>query len=514
MLNKLIICNQGPAGIGNSLELRIKGRILTVELHKKSILKIKPDLYCYIVNNKLQFQEYQLNCNYAEIVIQESEYKSHLKEYLENTFIPRKIRDAASKMDLLRTYLTINDKEKAQNVLDQMKCTGNVKMLNLIFKKIQTDKKNAEKSENYNKFIENCNEIDYHSAYIFAFDTIKYFKNEDLFRLPESLEKIYLEKDLTDFKLDVHDQSILYDLSVLLMVKIAIEFSKRDCYRLAGAALVLLASKLNNIMNRHMVIELLSLAFTLLNNLNSQFVSCLENDVEFGFHLTPAQLFYIQSRFNIENRKLENIKAKYINEIHQNLLKNSIYTIEHKKPYEITISSHCDVFNFNVIKKTIQDAFVDKISIRVVNKDGVPKEILGVIEKNGDFYQANNTGDVGIIYPEMSIDIGFIILKDGQQIKKDFKMNKIIRRRDIELIDVKIVKGEEFESINVLKPQLKYKLVIFKFKNDKCNYSFADIIYQKEVNGNIQAFFDIDVINMEVNVEIDNEIFESRVYYI
>lgn len=540
MFNKIIIYNQGIVCSFKKLEIVIEKRSILIEIHKNSILKIKPDLYCYISGGNITFQEDKTELievfNYR---CEEFNYKENLKNYLEKVYIPEKTQNMTNKMDLLRFNLSINNKEKALKVLRQMQDTGSVKMIKLIFNKFGNIKNDEQRAKNYNNFIEICNEIDIRSAYVFALEVYSTFRTSDLFHLPEDLSKIsnnsllindknYKPLDVSKVNinnLDINDESYKssdvhlskvsninigksvikdesYELSIFLMLKIAIEFVKRDQNKLAGSILIQIAIKTNNLVDRNLQVELLSLSLILMDKYNTQLLDFIFNDKNIGFYLTPAQIFYIKARKTLEKQKYG-----------KNTIQKILCINQQTDSYNILISSHNNIFNFDVIKNEIRNVFTDKINITVKSKYKGYIPLLGIVDDKEEFYQSLNSMNTSIIKSNRDINIRSIILETGEEIKVEYNMKLIHRKNDLILIDILTVDWEGYKHIN--NKEGKCRLVKFEFKNGKeFNYSFVNSEYEMVVSNILYVFFNIKMSIVEMNVEIDQEIYETRKYRI
>ncbi|ELA42134.1 uncharacterized protein VICG_00775 [Vittaforma corneae ATCC 50505] len=534
MINRLIIRNQNIVELPKQLKIYFDNRELTVEFHKQSLLRIHPHLFCAVIDNCVTFHEEEMAVNEENYRISKEEYEKTLLKFLK-CYITTKKQQVDTKMDLVRLYFAINDVKKAFEVLEQMKPTGNVKMIRFISKTIESsnikqsksrDKvKNVmcEQKDTHREFIEICKEIDYHSAYILAFEVLSSFDAQSLFRLYDDLKNIYLEKTLPQvqcLKLSIKHSTkehTMYDLSVFLMIKIAVEFTTRNQLKMAGSMLIKAAKMVYNTIDRYLVEELLSLAFILLNIDQKLFEETLECGDEAEFNLTAAQKFYIGSRFKMESQKSVINLNSNMDRCHS-FLNNIVQRISNTELCKINIDSYTSIFKLDVVKENIQGVFTDRIKISVKTHKHIDISVMGVVDTAGAFYQCEKN----TFSSNNDIEGKYIVLSDGQQIMHEFKMRRIEKTTDIILLDVKTLKGSEikslksFEDINSkIDEQSEYRIIKFEFKVGKrCNYSFKNSIYQEVKDNFLYVFVTVEHRQIESNIEINEGIYETRYYHI
>lgn len=537
MINRLIIRNQNIVDFPQKIKIRFDDRELTVELPKNSLLKIRPHLFCVVINNCATFYEEEMPINESNYKITEEEYKKALLTFLKS-YIETKKQKINTKMDLVRLYFAINDVEGAFDVLGQMKCTGNVKMIRFILKNIKSRTINTSQSSDrlrtvndsliyeqttaYKEFIDICKEIDYHSAYVLAFEVLSSFDTQSLFHLYEDLKDIYLEKTLpqsqsselnTKYSTKEHTT---YDLSVFLMVKIAMEFTARNQFKMAGSMLINAAKMVYNTVDRCLVEEMLSLAFVLLDIDQKLFEEALESNDEMMFNLTPVQRFYISSRFKMKNQSLIADSNFRIDPCHD-FLNSIIRRAACQEAYKISIASYTNIFNFDVIKKSMQGVFTDKVKISIKDSKNAGMPVMGVVDMAGTFYQCKEN----TFYSNVDIEGKCIVLGDGRQVVHEFKMRKIEKNTDLILLDIQTLKGTDIKPFNLsedvtsmINEQDGCKMIKFKLKNGKkCNFSFKDSIHQELKDSFLYVFVPIECKQVESTIEINEGIYETRLYF-
>lgn len=464
MINTITIYNQNISVESTKLKVRFDQREVVVELPGKSVLAVRPHLFCAWAGGKIHFDENEIEVqdrrdekirpetgdgktigdddsetpsddNNPTIrtpprVVSVEMYKKELLLFL-HRYIETKEYSSRSKMDLVRLYFSVNDLERASAVLSQMKRSPNVRMLQFILKTCKAHTREDEDADfvnllgwqesRYRRFVKICRELDGHTAYIFGLETLHVFNSRHLIHMSADLEKIfYTSGDVLSVEHAV-SKDVLYGLSMLLMSRVAAEFVSRGHLRMAAGMLVKMAAR-PAVDDRHLAEELLSLAFGLLETPWILFEEML--DCENWLFLTAAQKFSIRSRFRMEDETEHSGDWR------------RIYTAasrqHHRRRYRVEVSSGTSIFKFGIDRHPIQGVFTDTIKVTVKTQENKEMRIMGVVDREGTFYAAdrNRIAATGDFHGDL------IILQDGEQVEHAFEMLQLKRGSSIELIEI------------------------------------------------------------------------------
>lgn len=478
MLNCLIVYNQNIVNFPKNIEIKFRNRKLKVHIINNSMLGIRPNLYSVVINGRVYFQDEKIPFVGKPFEYNTKQYQQDLIRFLEKHFSLQK-EAGLDKMELLRMYFALNDMENASKVLNQMKTTGNTKMLRLIMPYLREDKQPDEKSRTYDKFVEVCRELDMHSAVLFASEMLETFCTKDLFRIQEDLNRLFMKEE--DFKkLELAEDPsyrLFRELSSYLKLRIAEMFFSRGQEKMAATTLVELAKMMCHEKDRGLCVSILRKAFIMLEASAEVFEEVLDDSKSFSFIFRPEEKFYILSKDPIEE----------------------------VEEMQVEISSHTKIFEFEVEKKVTKDVFTDRICIAVKDKEMREHKIAGVIDDHGMIHQCVS----GSIFLENSIKGKGIVLENGKYIKHQFEMEKIEKKTD--LILKTVIKSAEGQTGK------KDHGVLLKFefyRGVACNYSFYNSIDYGEHDNVVIATFEKDCKIAEMCVKINDRLYENRKYYL
>lgn len=456
MINSILIKNYFRTTNTRNFILNILKYILNIELEfdSKSIYKIKPSLYAYLIDNKIVFLEKEVEelktiskINKNNKIINLEIYKNKLTEFLPS-YIENLIKIKNNPLELVKLNFVLGKYDIAEKILNNILDTPETQMLKFYIQFVFYNK--TLDKDDYLRFITICNSLDEQTRFVFVIDMLNFLEDNFLIYLENNDVNLIKYNHRIFLKIKIYEILIFkknYKLAVYFLIKAIIEIIRPSDLEL----------KYNLF---RMVLELIDESWLII------FKDIIDKDYYNNFEKDDIKyLNYLTSSFNT------NINIKII-------------------PYE-------EIFYYCITKEKIYNCFIDKILIEC------DKEIIGLINKDNNFYQVvkldNDKSNINYVaYLTKSIEITGICLKNGKIIEYNLIMKKIDRKTDIVIKEI-----ENLEKIYRIK---------FKYKNEKiCNFYIKNMSYNKSENGLI---IDIDksINYLEIYVEVDVNIFETKKY--
>lgn len=485
MINSITICNQGLSEFPDGLTIAYENRHIHISFisGENSIFRTIPCLYSVIAADLILFQTTRIEEPGSTVSLEK--YTEALVEYLPK-YIDLEMRKATTKMDLVRLYFRINDISRAKSLLDGMEDEGDVRMLRFIirhkfemvegrlqerparasriweFNGIANDSsgmdlqvESGKMHKAFDEFVRICSMIDEHTRFIFACEVLEIFPSDFYFLIEH------------------HAGLTLLECSVFIKIQMADVLIRRGKNKIATLMLIQASRSIQHQLDMVLKRSLMKHALELVTDASwsSYFLSIVREVEE-------------------EEIKTYGLPVS---------VQNDTCLLMPVRQYPAAVFESCDeIFQFNVVKTSLDDHFIDQIRVRIPGNCQGRAPIMGVFESEEQFYPVYSSGMWSILTLDSSVRIKKIVLEDGTEICCDKQMHRILKATDVELVDV--IEGP-------------CKRMCFAFKNGMaCKFYTSEDIGVSMDKAGFCLLVPRATKEVRMTVEIQESIYESRTY--